>query len=274
MSAKEEEEELAAGFLHERTAQRWIDEVYPLAAQLVDPSGGTDVRIRAHQVESLAEAPYGSLMLTWPQQNGHEALINHLVDCRDFLGLYDLMLRDLPDEHGYRRVLADGTRLQVAVTNDVLQILAPGPSGSYSMIRHHALMFFAAHQWLPAAERARWDSLYHASVTPAVSGYRASNHAPGVRSYLDRLERSAFAALERLADAPRRAGVTQFDRSEDDVRVVLSYLHAANAAVAVLIDAHKAVAPSDRHGWLVDQLSQAYRTDDFLVDQLRATIDR
>ena len=52
-------------------------------------------------------------------------------------------------------LLASGDRLWVGIANDVLQKFVPDPpDGTYSMVRHHALMLGAATLWL-GAERAR-----------------------------------------------------------------------------------------------------------------------
>lgn len=263
-------QQVSAGFLHQSTAQHWIDEVRPLAVPLVTaPASGVDpgiVRVRAREAESLDDAPHGAFMLTWPQRTEHEAVINHLADCRPFLGLYNLLLHDLPDEgRPFQAVLKDGTRLRIAITNDVLQVLATGPSGTYSMIRHHALMFFVAHLWLPIENQPVWGSLYHSSVGLAARRYRASDAFGHPRRYLDELERGAFAALDRLAANLSRADAAP-KPSDPDTQLVLSYMHAANAAVAVLIDAYDAVTPKDRPEWLVSQLAVGYREDAFLVD--------
>jgi hypothetical protein len=191
-----------------------------------------------------------------------------LVDCRPFLRLYERLLEELPPADGrFRTVVEDGSRLRVAVTNDVLQVLSPGPSGHYSMIRHHALVLLAAHLWLPAAQQPLWASLYRASVGPAAQRYRASAAFGSPRPYLDRLERHAFAALDELAlpaAHPRWDG--EVGARDARVRLVLDYMHAANAAVAVLLDRFEAVAPKDRTRWLQRELATAYRADEFLVN--------
>ena len=261
----------AEGFLHQATAQRWIDEVLPLALSLVAAGGvpvSPGVRVQARQVDSTDYAPHRSLMLTWPEHDGSDAVINHLFDCRAFLALYGLFLDELPDGARFRVVLSDGNRLKVAVTNDVLQVLAPGPTGEYSMIRHHALMFFAAHLWLPPADQALWTDLYHASLARAAERYRTSHTFGNARRYLGSLEHRAFAALDRLAEIAVPGKPLAAD--EDDVQLVMSYMHAANAAVAVLIDAFEALPQSRRFDWLVTQLAVHYRGEDYLVGEWAA----
>lgn len=272
--------ELSKGFLHQADAQRWIDEVRPFALSLVVGVAGYDPRtataqtgaeapnVFARQVDSIDAAPHRGLMLTWPERTGHDAVINHLLDCRAFLALYARFLEDLRDAVRFRAVLSDGSRLRLAVTNDVLQVLAPGPSGEYSMIRHHALMFLAAHLWLPSTDQKLWRDLYRSSIPLAADRYRASGERGDVREYLEDLERSAFAALDRLSAVVLPGNPVVPDGT--DVALVLSYMHAANAAVAVLIDAYDAVSRPKRFDWLVEQLAVYYRDDDYLADSWAA----
>lgn len=259
----------AAGYLDESTAQTWVEEVQPLAEVLVTSAAGGNppiVRVQARQAH-LEDAPHGALMITWPHRTESDAVINHLADCRPFLRLYELLLRDLPDEgRRFLIVLRDGTRLRLAITNDVLQILAAGPGGVYSMIRHHALMFLAAHVWLPPDDQPLWEELYHASVRGAADRYRRSKQFGHPRSYLDKLEHRAFAALDRLAAGQIPIGHDASGPENADIRLVLDYMHAANAAVAILLDAWKSVAPTRRTEWMIQQLAVDYREDDFLVE--------
>jgi hypothetical protein len=260
------------GILDQEIAQRWIDEVRPLAAKLLrdqDRRDAGSVNIRACGRDPVG-APHGALMLTWPVRDGREAVINHLVDCRPFLRLYERLLDELPDMgESFRVVVEDGSRLRIAVTNDVLQVLAPGPSHAYSMIRHHALMFLAAHLWLPAAQQPRWAALYRASVGPAARRYHASADFGSPRRYLDDLERRAFAAIDELAAraASPRPGGDPVASQDPRLRLMLDYMHAANAAVAVLIEDYGATPPQDRTRWLRRELAVGYRADAYLLDR-------
>jgi hypothetical protein len=259
--------------LPEAVAQRWIDEVVPLAVALLRDdqvrSAARSVRIRARAAERTEDGPYGGLMLTWPERHGDEAVIHHLVDCRKFLSLYDRMLADLgPDQRRFRTVTLDGSRLRIAVTNDVLQLLAPGPERSYSMIRHHALMFFAATLWLTDQQRRLWTDLYRASLGMAGRRYGASRAHGAPRRYLDQLERKAFSALSELAASTRLSGSAAHQAGGDGerLRTVLDYMHAANAAVALLIDRYRSQPLQARTRWLMEELAVGYRADEFLVD--------
>jgi hypothetical protein len=269
--------EATYGILRQEVAQGWVDEVRPLAVALLrdgDQREARSVAIRARGRDPV-EAPHGPLMLTWPVRDGREAVINHLVDCRTFLRVYERLLIELPQAEGHlRAVLTDGSRLRIAVTNDVLQVLAPGPGGAYSMIRHHALMFFAAHLWLPEAQQPLWADLYRASVGPAGQWYRASDALGSPRRYLDDLECRAFAALDELAvqAATLPPGGDPIGAEDPRLRLVLNYLHAANAAVAVLLGDYQATRPEDRTRWLRQQLAVDYRTDGFLVDRWHAVL--
>lgn len=260
------------GILDQEIAQRWIDEVRPLAVKLLrdeDRRDARSVNIRACGRDPVG-APHGALMLTWPVRDGREAVINHLVDCRTFLRLYERLLDELPDTgESFRTVMEDGSRLRIAVTNDVLQVLAPGPSHAYSMIRHHALMFLAAHLWLPAAQQPRWAALYRASVGPAARRYHASANFGSPRRYLDDLERRAFAAIDELAAraASPRPGGDPVASQDPRLRLTLDYMHAANAAVAVLIEDYGATPPQDRTRWLRRELAVGYRADAYLLDR-------
>jgi hypothetical protein len=267
----------ASGILQQEIAQRWIDEVRPLAVALLrdqDRSGASSVNLRACGRDPLG-APHGTLMLTWPVRDGREAVINHLVDCRPFLRLYARLLDELPDAGGsYRTVIEDASRLRIAVTNDVLQVLAPGPTHDYSMIRHHALMLLAAHRWLPAGQQPRWARLYHASVGPAARRYQASADFQNPRRYLDDLERRGFAALDELADPPVSPACGDDPDADQPLRPALDYMHAANAAVAVLMDDHDATPSEDRTRWLRQELAVGYRMEDYLLDRWHTVLSR
>ncbi|HEV8528407.1 MAG TPA: hypothetical protein VGS60_12795 [Actinomycetes bacterium] len=263
---------VASGILQQEIAQRWIDEVRPLAVALLrdqDRREASSVNIRACGRDPVG-APHGTLMLTWPVRDGREAVINHLVDCRPFLRLYERLLDELPHAgESFRTVVEDGSRLRIAVTNDVLQVLAPGPSHDYSMIRHHALMLLVAHLWLPAAQQLRWAALYRASVGLAAQRYQASAAFESPRQYLDDLEREAFAALDELAAqgaSPARAGDPEATQDRR-LHLALDYMQAANAAVAVLIDDYSATPPQNRTRWLQQELAVGYRLDDYLLDR-------
>lgn len=172
-----------------------------------------------------------------------------------------------PDHQRFHTVIEDGSRLRIAVTNDVLQVLAPGPERDYSMIRHHALMFLAAHLWLADRQRRLWTDLYRASLEVAGRRYKATRGHGAPRQYLDQLEHQAFQALGELAGSPDPAESADQDGDDGErLRAVLDYMHAANAAVALLIDRYSAQPRQARTRWLEDALAVGYRADDFLVD--------
>jgi hypothetical protein len=249
--------------------RRWIDKAQRLVDPLrtvIDATGGRSRIVRAHCVSDIREAPYGNLMLSWPVPAGRDATtLHHLPDGALFLQLLDLAYRsELADLPHLRECLLDGSRLELAFTNDVLQVQAAGPPGAYSMVRHHALVLHAATHWLAEPARTRWLELCEA----VARGLSRELSGPGSAARLDDIEGRAFADLAALA--PRTidaADAAALLAEPGRLANVVEFHRVATAAIAVL-DRHWRARLS-RGGslldWQAEQIAAAAR-DDYLRD--------
>jgi hypothetical protein len=241
-------------------AQRRID---GQVSDAVLAGGGRRFDVRTQVQTNVAEAPYGRFMVAWPD-GSLDPGISHLADSQFFLALLELAYADaLAAEPGLREALHDGSRLEIAITNDVLQVQAAGPPGRYGMIRHHALVHWAATAWLDDPASQRWFRLYE------VLAQQASRDGQGLLTaqQLDAAEDEAFAVFERLASATYDAEAARslLDDAEQ-LRPVLAYLRHAAVAIAVLERSRQQSQDPSVEGFLSDQLVRAYRDPQYLAE--------
>jgi len=127
-----------------RLVDSWVDKaqgrIDGQVGDAVVEGGGRCYAVATVLVPGESDSPYGRFMVAWPDESD-EPVIHHLPDADFFLSLLELSYADaLAAEPELREALLDGSRLEIAITNDVLQVQAAGPPGSYGMVRHHALM--------------------------------------------------------------------------------------------------------------------------------------
>lgn len=153
---------------------RWIEKAQLRTDPLRDAiaaAGGRSRRVTARSVHDVRDAAFGNFMLSWLVPHGEDVELDHLPDGRFFLRLLELSYRPLfgrkPELRG---CLLDGSRLELAFTNDVLQAQVAGPPGRYSMVRHHALVLHAATHWLDEPGRTRWLQIYNRVTALAPRG--------------------------------------------------------------------------------------------------------
>jgi hypothetical protein len=225
--------------------------------------GGRRLAVRTELVTDVSDAPYGRFMVAWPDASD-DRVIRHLAGADFFLELLELSYADaLAAEPDLVRALRDGSRLELAITNDVLQVQAAGPPGRYSMIRHHALMHWAATAWLDRSAADRWFRLYEVLALQLSHGGR---EVPSAHT-LDDVEDEAFAAFVRLSSATYdAAGARSVLDDEASLRPILIYLRYAAVAIAVLERSRQSSELSPER-FLAHQLVRQYRQPDYLVDQ-------
>jgi hypothetical protein len=240
--------------------RRWIAKaqlrVDPLR-DVIHATGGRSRTVRAHCVSGIREAAYGNFMLSWPVPLGPDVTtLRHLPEGAFFLKLLDLAYQpELAVLPHLRTCLWDGSRLELAFTNDVLQVQAAGPPGPYSMVRHHALVLHAATHWLDEPARSRWLELCAA----VAAGLSRDLSGPPSAARLDDIEARAFADLETLAAStidPVDAAALLAEPGR--LANVVEFHRVATAAVAVL----------DRR-WR-DRLSRGGRLLDWQAEQIAA----
>ena len=116
-----------------------------------------DLPVTVHVV-SAEESSHGQLMPAWPVIEKRPVPIYVLENWGLFLYLLRATVGEPAESTQWvDRLFCDRSRIQVGITNDVVQAFVnyPPPS-SYSFVRHHALMLFLAILWLPEPQRSGW----------------------------------------------------------------------------------------------------------------------
>lgn len=231
--------------LDEARADAIVQAARPLAAGLLRPEErpAAGLPVQARLVEP-AVARGGSLIPAWPVRDPAGGVtIEFVADWGAMLAGWCAALDDGPDDAASTRprsggpdlhaLVLSGERVWVGIANDVLQLFVPDPpSGTYSMVRHHALMLGAATLWLGPARAALWQAA-HAAVARAFL-----RRAGGVDLW------EAVGAAERglpvlLADArahaPAAEVVAWLDADRAAAAAVRDYLGAASLGIAALL---------------------------------------
>ncbi|MFE4952490.1 hypothetical protein ACFQ9V_20485 [Leifsonia sp. NPDC056665] len=203
-------------------------------------------------------------MVTWPEPSGRGWVINHLLDAEVFLRLLERVYSPvLVRSARLAPILTDRSRLEMAVTNDVLQVQLI-PSEPYSMIRHHALMLFEATLWLPPRERFRWGELYSAIADMAMS---ERIEAPTVGELAD-IESNGLEAMRLTAGATNDPSAVDALLEDRAVEPIARYQLWATAAIGALWrDFASREAPTEMQ-WQDDQLAR-YPDESYLAETLR-----
>jgi hypothetical protein len=243
----------------------------PHAATLLPSVASPDELKVVARCVTPAAATGGSLIPAWPiRADDGSVTIEYVADWgvllagwRDAAGVSDDPSLDLD------ALLAGGDRLWVGIANDVLQKYVPDPpAGTYSMVRHHALMLGAATIWL-GADRARlWQ--------------RA--HALAARAFLRRLGRLEGGSLwAAIASAERGlATLLANPRARTEPEEALRWLDNDPAAATAYRDFHGAaslgiaalLATAPEHGdlttWLRGLVHHQHPDPDFNRDRIEA----
>jgi hypothetical protein len=213
-------------------------------------------------VDGLHEAAFGNFMLCWPEDRGGDRVIHHLPDAGFFLTLLEKAFAPvLAGRSELRELIYDGSRIEVAFTNDVLQAQLRGDWEPYSMIRHHALMLFHGLLWLDEPVRSRWVELYEALAEHVV----ARDGGPPSILRLAEAEATAFADFTRLAGRthdPADAAALLDD--EQELAVVLEYQVLAAMAVLVLWRDYQRQPEERRISWQHNEIAEGYGRQDYL----------
>jgi len=258
-----------ASHLDEDRANEIVRMARPHAAALLVPTIASDdtLKVVARCVDPAA-ATGGSLIPAWPirGENGR-VTIEFVADWGVLLAGWSAAAGPSNDPTlDLDALIGSGDRLWVGIANDVLQMYVPDPpAGTYSMVRHHALMLGAATLWLGQDRARQWQ--------------RA--HALAARAFLRRLGggslwgavASAEHGLATLLADPRGRG-----QPED----VLGWLDEDLAAAAAYRDFHGAAslgivallatAPghTDLTGWLRDLVHGEHPDPEFNRDRIEA----
>jgi hypothetical protein len=245
------------------TVDRWIGKAETLAAPLVTAAGsaGAAAPVRP-RLAGLAESPFGNFMLCWPDDTVRPNLVHHLPEAGFFLELLRRCYAPVLAARPELGALLDGdSRLEVAFTNDVLQVQLRGDWQPYTMIRHHALMLFHGLLWLAEPERSGWVRLYQALAEHVV----AEHGGPPPVEELAEVEAAAFADFARLGPRTYTADDAA-DLLADDAALaaVRRYQVFAAVAIAVLWRDFENQPADRRAAWQRTELAERYGRPDYL----------
>jgi len=250
-----------AARLSERAAAEIVEAARPHALAALGRTGQApaSLAVSARCVDAAA-ARGGNLIPAWPiRRDDGSVVIEFVEDWGVLLAAWRAGLAEPADEMAKLDALIKSReRIWIGIANDVLQLyVADPPPGTYSMVRHHALMLVAATLWLGAQRARRWR--------------RA--HAFAARAFLRRLDgRPLWATIEhaehelqRLLDDPRgktdaERVVTWLDNDVESAAAYQTFLGAASLSIAALLDV---VPDRDPLDWLRRVIAEQHVSPDF-----------
>lgn len=246
-------------------AERWVAKATRLAPELLAVAGPTadPAPVAAAGVPSVADGVYGGFMVAWLDPAPPLRRVRHLPDAGFFIEVlrraYAPVLERRPD---LARLLDDDSRLEMSLTNDVLQIQLTTLEPGYSMVRHHALMLFAAALWLDEPRRSAWLDLYDELVDELEGGAWPDLDA------LAATEARAFHTQTRLAaQSLTPTGAEALLADPAALADILDYQRYAAVAIGLLWREYRAVPEPDRLDWWARALSHGYVDPRYLTEK-------
>ncbi|MBH0083179.1 hypothetical protein [Salinibacterium sp. SWN167] len=248
----------------------WVAKAQSHSDHLLSLAG--PVAHRAEVVGVLADDEadwtFGNFMLTWLDSSQEVRRIWHLPNAAFFLRLIEIAYAPVLDANpSYRTLLTDTSRIQMSITNDILQIQLDGLVDDYTMIRHHALMLFSSALWLDEPQRSQWLDLYDDLVTYVDSRPEGRPHVDSLAA----VESAAFADFVTLA--PQTLTAESADALLNDHEAlahVLDYQLYAGVAIGLLWREYRALDEAERDEWYRTQLSERYLDTDYLKTEWMA----
>jgi hypothetical protein len=232
-------------------------------AALGQPAGALNVTAR---VVEPSHARGGSLVPAWPiRQSDGSVVIEYVTDWGAFLSVWRSTAEEPSDQTPlFERLIGSRQRLWVGIANDVVQLFVPDPPpGTYSMVRHHALMLVAATLWLGPRAARDWHTA-HASAGQA---FLRRSAGAGLWPAVEAAERGLSTLLARPEARLDAGGVVAWlERDPSALTQYRDYLGAASLGVAALLS----VALDQDANWLSDTMRSAHPDPDFN----RAPIER
>lgn len=249
-------------------ASAMVARAVPLAHAVLSNRSGNDtlpMPVRAIVTPDFSMAPYGQFMGAWPIMEDQEVHIFTLPNWGFFLALIEASLSPLEHVVQLSPIFLNRSRIWIGIMNDVLQCFVNNPpEGTYSMIRHHALMLFAATLWLPEPWRRQWFDLYEAVAEWACRNWTV----PGdPADYLYQIESRAFSVFRQLA--PISASSARWDWVNDyqcELEAVLTYIRATCLSVAPLSRIYQSMAASEHMIWLQKMVNEDHAREDFNLE--------
>jgi hypothetical protein len=258
-----------ASRLSESRANEIVRAARPFAEAVLKPGPATEggVQVSARLVQP-GQARGGSLIPAWPLRGADgRVTIEHVEDWGAMLAGWCATVSDDGDvTASLVQLVESGERQWVGIANDVLQLYVPNPpDGTYSMVRHHALMLVAATLWL-GQERARLWLDAHSAVARAFLGRIGGR---GLWTAIESAERGLTALLaDPRARLPATEVVAWLDSDPDAAALFREYLGAASLGLAALlatVPSGGAIAP-----WLQACVYDEHVSPDFNRDRIEA----
>jgi len=244
---------LGVGRLDERRAQAIVAEAMPHAVTTLGLPAGTVLPVSATAVAPEV-ARGGSIIPAWPMRQADGSVVIEYVDDWGAL-LVGLLAAAGGQSDGV--VLAQ--RVWIGIANDVLQLfVADPPPGTYSMVRHHALMLAAATAWLGQAATSAW----HAAHVTAGAAFARSRDRP-LHEAIEAAERGLEVLLDdERAHQPAARALAWLDLDPLAAKLYIDYLGAASLGVAAVLDNMPRSDPH-RAAWLTHAVKDLHSTPDF-----------
>lgn len=247
----------AGGRLDEPRARAIIAAAMPHAVATLGLPPATALPVSSIAVAAEA-ARGGSLIPAWPVRQPNGSVVIEYVD--DWGALLAAFVSLTGAEQFDATVLAQ--RRWIGIANDVLQLFVTDPPpGTYSMVRHHALMLAAATAWLGPTACRTWQIAHRTASTAFVRSSDRPLHEAieiaehGLQSLLDdaRAHQSASQALIWLDNDPV-AG-----------KQYLDFLGAASLGVAAVLQTMP-VSDPEQAVWLAHAVKDLHAQPDFNRD--------
>lgn len=239
----------------------------PHAAALLSPPATPESLDVAAVPVQPADARGGSLIPAWPFLHADgRVTIEFVEDWGALLAGWWTALGEEGASLDVEELIASGERPWVGIANDVLQQFVPDPpAGTYSMVRHHALMLAAATTWLGEGRARRWQA---ANAVPA----RAFVGRLDGRPLWDAIESAERGLASLLADPrarePAHRAVEWLDDDPVAASAYVGFLGAASLGIAALLAT--APAGADRSAWLRTLIHEEHPDPDFNRDRIEA----
>lgn len=261
-----------AAQLDEVRANEIVHQARSRAQELLVPGLGPDAPLQVSaRLVSPAAARGGSLIPAWPlQATDGSVTIEFVADWGAMLAGWCAAVGDDADTIDLDDLVQSRERPWVGIANDVLQKFVPDPpEGTYSMVRHHALMLVAATIWL-GRERARhWQAAHDA----AARAFLAQVGGGSLWGAVESAERGLGSLLaDARAKAPAEQAIAWLDADAAARASYLEYLGAASLGIAALI----ATAPNtdDLVPWLRTLIYEQHPSPDFNRGNVEAFAQR
>jgi hypothetical protein len=197
----------------------------------------------------------GSIIPAWPKRQSDGSVVIEYVD--DWGALLVGFLSSIGAERSDLGVLVQ--RVWIGIANDVLQLfVADPPPGTYSMVRHHALMLAAATAWLGPAAISAW----HAAHMVAGGAFVRSCDRP-LQDSIEAAERGLEILLgDERAHQPAARALAWFDVDPVAGKLYIDYLGAASLGVTAVLDVMPTSDP-DQAAWLLHAVKDLHANPDF-----------